>query len=338
MQTMQLASLRLASNCSGHFSPFDHYSRKSFLHLKCDSSGLALGSLPSNPQPYLHFCTTYHRFLDFSFSCIDYSVQPLCFGPSLPFTLRLGGKKSVFGFKQCEAYSRNGNSESFERKTQFVRAFEEDAMILADDIDVRKTLRLVECAMFAASAGLAYFLSTLLRLEAYFGCFFPLPIVMASMRWGAYAGRKTMVATTILLLVLSGPLRAASYLLMHGFVGLAMGVLWRWKVSWGLSIIACTVVRSIGSLGFIGLSSWLLRDNILALITINAHASICYMIAAFGLNVVPTMGMIYVIFATLLLVNCGSFVFLLHVLYAIFLHRLGIKISIAMPTWVERAF
>lgn len=29
--------------------------------------------------------------------------------------------------------------------------------------------------------------------QAYFGCFFPLPVVISSMRWGPAAGRKTMV-------------------------------------------------------------------------------------------------------------------------------------------------
>lgn len=203
------------------------------------------------------------------------------------------------------------------------------------DEEFSKTLRLVETAMLAAAVGLAYFLSNLLRIENYFGCFFPLPLVISAMRWGAAAGRKTMVATAILLLVLSGPLRAASYLLMHGFVGLAMGTLWRSKIRWGTSVFLCTLVRSLGAMGFLFLSSWLLRDNLLALITINAHASISFMLAAVGINIVPSMGSIYFIFGTLVLLNCGSFVFLLHVLYAIFLRRLGLNPSLIFPAWLK---
>lgn len=74
--------------------------------------------------------------------------------------------------------------------------------------------------------------------QNYFGCFFALPIVFSSMRWGIVAGRKTMVcyylkanilkylslylidiifpswqvATATLLLVLSGPVKALTYL------------------------------------------------------------------------------------------------------------------------------
>jgi hypothetical protein len=40
-------------------------------------------------------------------------------------------------------------------------------------------------------------------------------------------------------------------------------------------------------------------------ITINAHASVSYMLAALGINVVPTMPMIYLVFASLV---CMTFV------------------------------
>lgn len=203
------------------------------------------------------------------------------------------------------------------------------------DEEISETKRLVETAMLASAAGLAYFLSNSFRIENYFGCFFPLPLVISSLRWGVVAGRKTMVATAMLLLVLSGPLKAASYLLMHGFVGLAMGALWRSEISWGVSVLVCTLVRSFGAMGFVFLSSWLIRDNLLALITINAHASVSFMLAAMGINVVPSMGSIYFIFGTLVLLNCGSFVFLLHVLYAIFLRRLGLNSSLIFPGWLK---
>lgn len=54
--------------------------------------------------------------------------------------------------------------------------------------------------MLAAVSGLAYLLSTLLRLEASLGYFLPLPIVIAAMRSGGAAGWRTMAATTCLIL------------------------------------------------------------------------------------------------------------------------------------------
>ncbi|KAK9116257.1 hypothetical protein Sjap_015204 [Stephania japonica] len=206
-----------------------------------------------------------------------------------------------------------------------------------DGVVYRETLRLVECSMFAAVSGLLYFLSNSLAIENYFGCFFSLPIVISSLKWGIFAGRKTMVATALLLLTLSGPIKACTYLLMHGLVGFCMGSMWRLRTNWGLSIALCTFVRALGLLGYVLISSFLIRENILALITINIHASLTYLLTAIGVNTIPSMNAIYIIFGSLLLLNCLFFVFLLHILYAVFFARLGMKTSLTLPGWLEKA-
>ncbi|QCD89884.1 uncharacterized protein LOC114174329 isoform X1 [Vigna unguiculata] len=201
----------------------------------------------------------------------------------------------------------------------------------------QKTLQLVECSMFAALTGLVYFLSNSLAIENYFSCFFSLPIVISSMRWGVDAGRKTLVATTILLLVLSGPVKALTYLLKHGIVGFTMGTLWRLGASWNLSIFLCTIVRAVGAVGFVLISSFLIRENILALITINIHASLTFVLTASGVNSIPSMNVIYTLFGILVLINSGCFMFLLHLLYSVFLTRIGMKSSLRLPRWLEKA-
>ncbi|XP_058773298.1 uncharacterized protein LOC131647427 [Vicia villosa] len=201
----------------------------------------------------------------------------------------------------------------------------------------QKTLQLVECSMFAALTGLVYFLSNSLAIENYFSCFFSLPIVISSMRWGIDAGRKTLVATTILLFVLSGPVKALTYLLKHGIVGYTMGTLWRLEASWSQSIFVCTIVRSLGAVGFVLITSFLIRENILALITINIHASLTFVLVAAGVNSIPSMNFIYTLFGTLVLLNSGCFMFLLHMLYSVFLTRMGMKSSLSLPKWLERA-
>ncbi|XVE74461.1 hypothetical protein DITRI_Ditri12bG0018800 [Diplodiscus trichospermus] len=111
-----------------------------------------------------------------------------------------------------------------------------------DSVVYRRTLRLVECSMFAAVTGLVYFLSNSLAIENYFGCFFSLPIVISSIRWGVACGRKQLVATVMLLFVLSGPVKALNYLLTHGILGFAMGAIWRLGADWSVSIFLCTIV------------------------------------------------------------------------------------------------
>ncbi|CAA6670659.1 unnamed protein product [Spirodela intermedia] len=190
--------------------------------------------------------------------------------------------------------------------------------------------------MFASVSALAYLLSNSLAIENYIGCFFALPIVISSMRWGLTAGRKTMVATAVLLLTLGGPVKASTYLLMHGFLGFTMGSLWRMQTSWGLSIAVCSLVRALGAVGFVLITSFLIRENILALITINMHATFSFMCASVGISA-PTMNTIYVTFGVLLMMNCGILVLLLHILYGIFLTKLGMKDSLRLPRWLEKA-
>ncbi|CAM8979908.1 unnamed protein product [Rhodiola kirilowii] len=213
----------------------------------------------------------------------------------------------------------------------------EDGKEVNEEVVYKETLRLVECAMLAAVSGLTYFLSNSLAIENYFGCFFALPIVVMSMRWGVAAGRKTMVATGMLLLVLAGPVKALTYLLMHGFVGFTMGSLWRLGTNWTLSIFITTLVRAIGACGYVLVTSFLIRENIFALITINIHASLAYIFTSLGVNMIPSMSAIYTLFGTLVLINCGLFIFLLHVLYGILLTKLGMRASFTIPKWLERA-
>ncbi|KNA19426.1 hypothetical protein SOVF_061580 [Spinacia oleracea] len=235
-----------------------------------------------------------------------------------------------------------GNQQQQEENRLTDNDYNDDDSGCLEDLDpdspvYQKTLRLVECAMFAAVAGLTYLLSNSLAIENYFGCFFALPIVITSMRWGVAAGRKTMVATAVLLFVLSGPVKALTYVLMHGLLGFTMGSLWRLRVKWSMSIFLCTLVRAIGALGYVLTSSFLIRENILALITVNVHATLTLIFNSLGLNTVPSMNTIYAIFGTLLLLNCCFFVFLLHILYALFLSRLGMKASLVLPRWLMNA-
>lgn len=90
-------------------------------------------------------------------------------------------------------------------------------------------------------------------------------------------------------------------------------------------------------MGYVLISSFLIRENILDLITINLHASISFLFTASGINTVPSMNLIYAIFGSVLLLNSIFLVFLLHLLYSVFLTRLGMRTSLKLPRWLEKA-
>ncbi|KAI4967593.1 hypothetical protein ZWY2020_020574 [Hordeum vulgare] len=199
-----------------------------------------------------------------------------------------------------------------------------------------KTRRLVECAMFASVAGLAYFLSNS-SPSRITSAFFSIANTHLLIKMGIRSRRKTMVATVLLLFTLSGPVKALTYLLMHGVVGLSMGTMWRLETNWIASIIICAIIRAVGACGYVLVTSFLIRENIFQLITVNIHASLTYILAAAGVNTIPSMDAIYVIFGTLVLLNSGFFVFILHIIYTIFLTKLGIKPSLRLPRWLGKA-
>ncbi|XP_048425246.1 uncharacterized protein LOC125470343 [Pyrus x bretschneideri] len=119
----------------------------------------------------------------------------------------------------------------------------------------------------------------------------------------------------MLLLVLSGPVKALTYLLKHGLVGFTMGSLWRLGASWGLSIFLCTIVRSLGAVGYVLISSFLIRENILALITINIHASLTFIFTASGIYSVPSMEAIYALFGSQVSLSLSLCLSHMHSLY-----------------------
>ncbi|XP_063937526.1 uncharacterized protein LOC108194126 isoform X3 [Daucus carota subsp. sativus] len=125
--------------------------------------------------------------------------------------------------------------------------------------------------------------------------------------------------------------------LMYGLLGLTMGSLWRLRASWGISVCLTAVARALGATCYVVMYSFLIRENILSLITINIHASLTYILTALGFITIPSMNTIYAIFGILLLMNCGFFVFLLHLLYSVFFTRLGMKESLRLPGWLDKA-
>uniref|UniRef100_A0A1J3EKR7 DUF2232 domain-containing protein n=1 Tax=Noccaea caerulescens TaxID=107243 RepID=A0A1J3EKR7_NOCCA len=284
---------------------------------------------------YQSTITQFHRFTTTqSFASSSSSSSLLSLSLQRPgISLVTTSNRSCFALSSFSSgrASISSNQENGKKEEAYVSAEERDEVVY------QKTLRLVECAMFAAVTGLVYFLSNSLAIENYFGCFFSLPIVISSIRWNIAGGRKTMVATVMLLFILSGPVKALTYFLTHGLVGLAIGSLWRKKASWRLSIFLCTMVRALGLIGYVLTSSFLIRENILAVITINIHASLSYLFTAMGLNIMPSMSLIYMIFGTVLLLNSGFFVLLLHLLYSVFLTRLGMKSSLRLPAWLDKA-
>jgi hypothetical protein len=132
--------------------------------------------------------------------------------------------------------------------------------------DVLPVSVLVECAMLAALTGLLFHLSTLFRVDAWFGALFPLPVVIAAARHGNDAAGRVAIVTTLLLFILSGPLRAANYVFLHGAMALSLGSMWNKRRSWWITVPVSALVRSLGIFASLAFSSLVLRENVMKLL------------------------------------------------------------------------
>ncbi|KAL5974456.1 hypothetical protein ACLOJK_031121 [Asimina triloba] len=119
-----------------------------------------------------------------------------------------------FGLRNPRVYADGTQMGRILEEGEATGEFEGDLAV--DGAVFQSTLRLVECSMFAAVAGLAYFLSNSLAIESYFGCFFSLPIVISSMRWGVAGGRKTMLLSVFGVISLGGYCNAIAYIVWSG--------------------------------------------------------------------------------------------------------------------------
>ncbi|MEW5299004.1 MAG: hypothetical protein WDW38_004916 [Sanguina aurantia] len=191
--------------------------------------------------------------------------------------------------------------------------------------------------MLAAVSGLAFVLATILRLDNTVGYFLPLPIMLAAMRSGPSSGWGTMAATGFLLVVLLGPLKAMSYVLMHGGLAATMGSLWHAKTNWWLSVLVLAVVRMGGQMSYLIMSSVTMNENLFALMLTNVYSMLDQVFAALGSSGAPSTTTVICMIFGLLFVNGTCYSVILHMIYRIMLQAMGFaKMLGPMPDFIRK--
>ena len=71
--------------------------------------------------------------------------------------------------------------------------------------------------------------------------------------------------------MLLGPLRAVTYVLMHGMTAAALGTMWVWRWPWAASVLVGSALRMLGQLGYLLLSSATMNENLFAVMVANVH-------------------------------------------------------------------
>ena len=125
--------------------------------------------------------------------------------------------------------------------------------------------------MLSALTSLLFHFANLLRVDAWFGALYPMPVIIAAARHGDRAGLRVVWVSTLLLFVISGVLRSTTYFFLHGAIAYALGFLWNRGKSWWWTIPIASIARCAGIFGSLTFSSLLLRENVMQLLVVQMY-------------------------------------------------------------------
>lgn len=144
-----------------------------------------------------------------------------------------------------------------------------------------------------------------------------LPTRLAGARHARLGGRHLAAPTShrprppTAAAVLMGPVRAATYLLVYGVLSLALGLSWAARLPWAASVPLGALARIAGYFAYIGLSSWLTNENLVALMVTNVYALLDQLSGVLGTSGAPPPLAVAVVLCSLLFVNSLMYVALM---------------------------
>ncbi len=198
----------------------------------------------------------------------------------------------------------------------------------------RPPIVLVETAFLASTSGLLYLINTYFPLGPAFRIFFPVPIALAYLRWGARASWMTALVSGLLLTVLMGPTRSIFFVMPFAFMGVMLGVLWRRGASWWVSIGLGALLGSIGVFFRLWLLSILLSEDLWLYMTIQITELAEWGLEKLGILAAPSLVLVQGLAVAAIVANNIVYLFVVHLVSLMLLERLGNPIPLP-PKWVR---
>ena len=190
-----------------------------------------------------------------------------------------------------------------------------------------------------------FHLSSLLRMESTFGATFPLPMVLAGVRHGRRGCLLTFCIASVLLVVLAGPIRTASFILMHGTVGVATGLACAADLPWTPAVLLTAVARTAGAIGTVLLSSAVVGENMFVLVASQAYGIVDACLGAVGAAASPSLSAIAIGTTVLIFTNCIIYCFLLYLLFSLVVRQVqcggvtaNLRPTLRPPKRVQKLF
>jgi uncharacterized protein YybS (DUF2232 family) len=193
---------------------------------------------------------------------------------------------------------------------------------------------LVETAFLASTASLLWLLNYYFPIGPLFRIFFPIPIALIYLRWGARAGWMTALVSGLLLSVLMGPSRSILFVIPYGLMGVQLGACWRRKVGWFTSVSLGALLDCLGVFFQFWLTSALLGEDLWMYLMARIRDLAEWLFVQLGILSEPTLMVIQIIAILLILFRNFLYVFVVHLVALLMFERLGNPIPKA-PPWVD---
>ncbi|HEY9688562.1 MAG TPA: DUF2232 domain-containing protein [Coleofasciculaceae cyanobacterium] len=206
--------------------------------------------------------------------------------------------------------------------------------LLPPRTDTVAPLALVETAFLASAASLIWLVNFYFPLGPALRIFFPVPITLVYLRWGARSAWMAAIVSGLLLSVLMGPPRSIQYVMPYGLLGVLLGCLWQRRMGWGRSIALGTLLSATGLFFRIALVSTLLGDDLWTYVTVQTTGLLEWIAARFGLLWRPELAAVQGATVLMITINAAIYVFAVHLVSWTVFERLGIRLP-PPPRWVQ---
>lgn len=195
-------------------------------------------------------------------------------------------------------------------------------------------IALVETAFLASTACLLWLLNYYFPIGPIFRIFFPIPIALIYLRWGARAGWMTALVSGLLLSVLHGPSRSILFVIPYGIMGVQLGACWRRRTSWLTSISLGALLDCLGVFFRFWLTSVLLGEDLWMYLMARIRDLSEWLFIQLGILAEPSLPVIQILAIALILLSNFVYLFVIHLVALLMFERLGNPIPKA-PAWVD---
>ncbi|OAB60243.1 hypothetical protein AY599_22780 [Leptolyngbya valderiana BDU 20041] len=193
---------------------------------------------------------------------------------------------------------------------------------------------MVETAFLASTASLIWLINYYFPLGPLLRIFFPVPMALVYLRWGARASWMSATVSGLLLTVLMGPTRSILFVVPYALQGVLLGVLWRRRASWGLAIFLGMLIGTFGVFFKVWLLSILLGEDLWVYFTVQVTEFLNWVFDKLGWLVQPDLSVVQAIAVVMILINSAVYMLVVHLGALLLLDRLGNPIP-RPPRWIQ---